>query len=162
MAKTQPLFFPEPLVAENAIILENDFAFEHVRCCHGKDGQLYVLSKLEYNYFRYDRNDQRPSFATYVVNVYDPEFRSLVVTDFTQLHRELAGPDNWDYFDPWLSVTAENLVVLSTKANRTFLYDPLLERQLGTFAACGQAQEMYDRNFAFQAEPTRTGASYAW
>jgi hypothetical protein len=160
MPHVQPLFLPKPVVEENKLVLENDFGVTPAQFSFGPDGLLCVLSQLFYNYYRYDKSDSR-SFSSYLVNVYGPDLGAERLADFSAFYREADRDDylKWDLFHPYLSVTPENLVVLTTQANRTFLFDAALENRVGQFASSDpkQVQQIYDAGFAYHAEPLADG-----
>jgi len=159
MSNVQPLFLPEHLIAAHAILLENDFPFQPVTFCFGPQGDCFVLSKLEYNYFRYDDTDKRGSFQCYVINAFGPDGSLSAIAEFSKLYERFNAPgqDNWDQFDPYLWVSPQNMVVLSTQANRCFLFDAAMERELGSYASFGKKAELHEVNFAYQIESAPDG-----
>ncbi len=164
MPSVQPIFLPRPVVEENRLVLANDFGAQPCQFCFGPGGRLYVLSKLFYNYYRYDNNDSR-GFSTWLVNVYGADLAPERIADFSALYEAIKGRGesldyfDWDRFDPYLAVTPDALVVLTTRANRAFLFDAALETARGRFAApdSGDLQRVYDEGFAYHSEPTGDG-----
>jgi hypothetical protein len=131
MPHVQSLSLPRRVVEDNRLVLANDFLVEPRLFCFGPDGRLHVLSPLFYNYYRYDKSDGR-TFSTYLVDVHGPDLGPERIADFSDLRRVAERGEHCDHhlFDPSLTVTPGNLVALTTRANRTFLFDAGLEATL--------------------------------
>src|SRR4051812_41493199 len=92
MTRVQFVPIPQPLVDEGDFDLETDFQPKHTRFCFSPAGELYVLSELFYNYYRYDHFDNR-DFCAYLVTKYDRDLQLVTQAAFVKFRKELAGSE---------------------------------------------------------------------
>lgn len=153
MTRVSELPIPRQLVTEHQLDLTTDFQPKHSHFRFSSRGELFVLSQLFYNYYRYDKTDDR-DFSAFLITRYNQDRVVTAQAALIDLHQELEGnePLRSDVFEVSLSVTPDDQVVFSTVGNRTYFFANDLRQRMGAFAEFDSRDpsRMYHSNFGYQ------------
>jgi hypothetical protein len=175
MAVVFPLPVPTAFVNERGVVLANDFSHQHLSICFN-EGRAYFLSRIFYNYHRYNEGDDR-DLDSLVVGVFalgSKQLERLVTlekeTKALTHHRE-NGRDvhtfNNDIHD--IAVSPSGHILLSTSKNRLLVLDSHLEQHVAfhdplTNQVLGFSDVMFLPNgqFWFTRNRLEFGLGAAW
>ncbi|MBA3538509.1 MAG: hypothetical protein H0T79_02670 [Deltaproteobacteria bacterium] len=135
MAYILPIPLPEVLVRDRGVVPANDFAHRHTGLAFGPHGRRYLFSELFYNYYRYDKADNR-DLNTHLVTIFDAAWNVERVAILEDVMRDLTHDARGAYvFNNPLGapvVTAAGHVAFSSTELPAIVLDAELVTRVGS------------------------------
>lgn len=146
MAQILPIVLPASLLTEYNIDPANDFSHSVLDFCPTSDGGL-LLTEIFYNYFRYDKTDDRDLSHLFLLEL-SSDFTIVRVEALRRVTQRIFEAPGLEYHHPdvSLSLSPDGEVYIGTLMNRLFRLEGVgdsiaaeLDRLRGDPSACSSA-----------------------